>query len=291
MRKLLFALILCFMLLITGIVIVKGVDKGAIEIWGIKTIMLENDNLDEENDKLTKLVKDNYATSLAGLDQTAESMQRSKTTYEEKAVLLSKSDFYLQTEEYEIEFLWTKIGNYARDEGVVLKMDVAKSQLEGRYDLNFNATGKYSDVTQLIYDIENDSKLGFKIEKFKMTSTESGVEASFTCKEIRIKIDESKMQSGSQQSDGSQLDSNGENGENGENAGNESNGSTGTTTDATASSSTGTSTNASSGNNNSQDTTNAANPSSGTGSSSDGSGASSTGNAGDTTSSPSAPEQ
>ena len=115
-------------------------------------------------------------------------MENAKSEYESKALLLGNSSYYLQTEEYEIEFLWTRIGNYANDNDVKIKIDVTNSSISGRYDLNFTVTGKYPDVTQFIYDIENDSKLGFKIEDFNMVSSESGVQGKFACKEIKIDL-------------------------------------------------------------------------------------------------------
>ena len=114
-------------------------------------------------------------------------MQDTKEQYEEKAKLLGNSKYYMQTEEYKIEFLWTKLGNYAHDENVEIKIDVSNS----------NISGRYTDVTQFIYDVENDSKLGFKIENFDMkSSTVStlknnsiyGVIGKFSCKDIRIDI-------------------------------------------------------------------------------------------------------
>ena len=130
-------------------------------------------------------------------------MESTKAEYEDKAVLLGDSKYYLQTEEYKIEFLWTKLGNYAKDENVEIKIDVTNSQIAGRYNLNFEVFGQYTDVTQFIYDVENDSKLGFKIEDFKMQSggtvrtvdsdgneisSSSGVVGRFSCKEIRIDL-------------------------------------------------------------------------------------------------------
>jgi hypothetical protein len=198
MRKVLFALVMCLILLITILLMVKGVNKGKVEIWGIGQIKQENTDIENENNKLSSLVKNDFPQANKKLENTGKEMQKSKKEYEDKAILLSSSEYYLQTEEYEIEFLWTKIGNYAKDDDVEIKMEVIKSQLEGRYDLNFTVEGKYSDVTQLIYDIENDSKLGFKIENFKMISNDAGVQGSFSCKEIRIKLNESKLQTDGQ---------------------------------------------------------------------------------------------
>ena len=89
--------------------------------------------------------------------------------------------------------MWTRIGNYAKDYHITLKMQVANGSTKGVYNLIITAVGKYHDVASFIYAIENDSRLGFKIEDFSMTQYISEektnyVQGEFTCKEIRIDI-------------------------------------------------------------------------------------------------------
>ena len=56
-------------------------------------------------------------------------------------------------------------------------------------DLSFTVDGKYVDITDFIYDIENDSKLGFKIDSFKMISgSDSEVIGSFVCQDIPLSV-------------------------------------------------------------------------------------------------------
>ena len=117
-------------------------------------------------------------------------MKTTKKEYEDKAVLVSNSKKYLQTEKYEIEFLWTKLGNYAQDENVEIRIDVVNSSAEGLYDLNFAIAGKYAKVADFLYDLENDSKLGFKVEDFHMNAVENGVQGTFSCKEIGLNIEQ-----------------------------------------------------------------------------------------------------
>lgn len=189
MRKILISLIMIILLICTCVVISKGATIGNVDIWGIKTISEENDTIDEKNSELSTLVSVTYQSALASVEDSATKMENAKEEYEDKYLLLGNGDSYLQTEEYEIEFLWTKIGNYANDNDVEIKIDVTNSQISGRYDLNFTVVGKYPDVTQFIYDIENDSRLGFKIEDFKMVASESGVQGTFSCTEIKIDLE------------------------------------------------------------------------------------------------------
>lgn len=156
---------------------------------GNEQIKAENENIDKKVAELDNLINTDYKKALSALENESEKMESTKAEYEEKALLLGNKKYYLQTEEYKIEFLWTKLGNYAKDENVEIKIDVTNSQLSGRFNLNFEVSGLYTDVTQFIYDIENDSKLGFKIDDFKMQSSDENlVIGKFSCKEIRIDL-------------------------------------------------------------------------------------------------------
>ena len=76
-----------------------------------------------------------------------------------------------QIEKYKIEYLWNKIGNYAKKEGVALDLDVQKTTIDETYNVNFSLEGNYVGVTDFIYDIENDDELNYKVKNFKMEPT------------------------------------------------------------------------------------------------------------------------
>lgn len=198
MRKILFALTIIVLLIFTGFVMYQGTTFGKLHIWGVKQIQDKNEEIDEKNQEMHALVEKTYPTAINTLNKSSEDLEKNKKEYENQAVLLADSKYYKQTEKYKVEFLWTKLGNYAKDNNVELKLEATASTTSGLYDLNFTSTGKYADVAQFIYDIENDSRLGFKIENFSMNAvsntTEEGqtiynrVEGKFTCKEIKIDI-------------------------------------------------------------------------------------------------------
>ena len=73
--------------------------------------------------------------SISKLNNSGELMQETKKQYEEQAVLISNSKYYMQTEKYKLEFLWTRIGNYAKDNGVTPKMYVTSGSTKGVYNL------------------------------------------------------------------------------------------------------------------------------------------------------------
>ncbi len=195
MRKILFAILAIVLLLFTGFVIYRGTNIGKFEIWGIKQINEENEVIDQKNADLATLVNVSYPEAISKLNNSGEVMEENKKEYEEQATMISSSK-YLQKEKYKLEFLWTKIGNYAKDNKVTPKMQVTNGSTKEVYNLIITAVGRYSNVASFIYAIENDSRLGFKIEDFKMTSANNGteengshyVQGTFTCKEIRIDL-------------------------------------------------------------------------------------------------------
>ncbi len=193
MRKILLILIALTLLLISGLIIYKGANIGDFEIWGIKQIAEENEKIETANNNLTTLVDVRFPEAVKKLNTSGETMQETKKQYEEQAVLVSNSKYYMQTEKYKLEFLWTRIGNYAKDNKVTPKMEVTTGSTKGVYNLIITAVGKYQKVANFIYAIENDSRLGFKIEDFSMTQYNTDentnlVQGKFTCKEIKIDI-------------------------------------------------------------------------------------------------------
>lgn len=189
MRKILLIVLIVLLLIGAGFTIVSGFELGNFQIWGIKGITSQNENIDNKNKELSGLVSVTYPGTLDELKTSSETLASTKQEYENKAILVSNSKYYMQTEKYEIEFLWTRLGNYAKDNNVQITIDVVKSDTSGLYNLKFTIVGEYSNITEFIYDVENDSKLGFKIEDFNMLANGDGVQGTFFCKDININIE------------------------------------------------------------------------------------------------------
>lgn len=190
MRKILISIIVVLLLIGTAFFMVNGMNK--INVQGFKGINEKNDEIEQRISELSNLISVTYESTNSNLKRTANTLQESKAEYENQAILSSSnnSSYASQLELYEIDYLWTKLGNYAKDEGVVIKIDLVSSGAsQNLYNLNFTVTGEYVSITDFIYDIENDSKLGFKIDEFKMSSGGDGaVTATFSCKEIPINV-------------------------------------------------------------------------------------------------------
>ena len=252
LRKIILIIVTILIFVLAVLIITKGFKIGNLQIRGIVGIVEKNNEIDQKNADLAKASSITYNGKVLTLEQAGKTLQNKKEEYQNEAMLVTASGgtgYLSTTEKYEIEFLWTKLGNYAGDEGVDIKIDVTNSSITGKYDLNFTVTGSYVGVTDFIYDIENDSKLGFKIEDFEMqaastsskdkdgntTETESSssgtVQATFSCKQININI---------QSIDNAQSSQNGETEGNSNNAASSttSNNTTTTTTTTTNSNST-----------------------------------------------------
>ncbi len=106
---------------------------------------------------------------------------------------IKDTDLYNAMDLYDVDFLWTTIGNYATEKGITLQFDVSKSPtataISSEYvmcNLNFTVTGEYIDITDFIYSIENDDKLNFEISNFLMEKGGENLQATFVIKDVPI---------------------------------------------------------------------------------------------------------
>ena len=189
MRKILIGIVVGLLLIGSAFFMINGISK--INIVGIKGLEQKEEKIDEKIKTLSNAISVTYTNTESNLKRTASTLQESKTEYENQAILSnSQSPTYVSNvEKYDIDYLWTKLGNYARSEKVVIKIDLVSGGASQKlYNLNFTVTGDYVNITDFIYDIENDSKLGFKIDDFKMTGSDNGLTSTFTCKDVPIEV-------------------------------------------------------------------------------------------------------
>lgn len=193
MKKLLILILITLLLVLTGIVAIRGVQIGKLEILGIKEIQAKSAELDEKIQEAGKLAQKDFQQAVKEVEDNTKKLEETKQEYDEMTAISSASDVEsaAQLETYEIETLWVKLGNHATNEGATMKMDVTKGSntTQNTYNLNFTVNGSYISITDFISDIENDETLGFKIEEFKLvpSGSESNLQATFVCKDIAIK--------------------------------------------------------------------------------------------------------
>ena len=193
MKKLLISVIILLILILTGVTVVKGIEIGPLKVLGILEIKDENDKLDDKVKQATKLTSTEYQKAIDDLNDAIKQLENQKNNYEDMVNVSTDSQVEAANQTYNntIDFLFVRIENHAKSEGVTMKMEVTRSStgVNNVYNLNFTATGSYTGIEEFITGIEDDSKLGFKIEDFSMVaSSQSGdqLEATFVCKDITI---------------------------------------------------------------------------------------------------------
>ena len=191
MKKILLALLLILLVVLTCLTIFNGMNLFGIEICGITQIREKNDNLNYKIAQATTMASTEYPKALSDIQTNLKKLEQEKKNYEDMVTINNGEQMQLvnQYQKYEVEYLWTIIGNHATKEGVVIKIDIVAASGNNKYNLNFTVNGSYIGITEFISDIENDSALGFKIENFTMKpggSTQE-LQTTFTCKDIEIK--------------------------------------------------------------------------------------------------------
>ena len=199
MRKLLISVLIVILLAVAGYMCYNGITIINYRISGLKEIKKLNENLDERISVASKLVSTDYPTQISNISKSMKDLKSEKEKYDNMVTISTDEQVQAaaKIEKYEIEYLWTKIGNWAKKEGVTMKIDLKNSSTgtQGLYNLQFTVNGQYIGIADFIYDIENDTSLGFKIEEFKLLPGEDTniLTGSFVCKDISINIDSSNV--------------------------------------------------------------------------------------------------
>lgn len=193
MRKTLISILLVLSMILTILVIWKGIAIKNFHIYSIQDISDKNEELTETINKANDAT-DKYTAELAKIKTDVASLSSAKKEYLDLVTISTDNEIAkaTQTKTYTIEYLWSRVGNHATKEGVNLKMDVTNSTLNNSEfkNLNFTVTGAYLALTQFIYEIENDSNLDFTIDKFDMRASS----CTFTVADVKI-IQEKTTQS------------------------------------------------------------------------------------------------
>lgn len=215
MRKIILYILLISLVIFSVFIVYKGIPEIKIESYS---------SISQENKKLNTLITEannqkevEYKKKSDALNTAHKLLESNKESYQElleigvdsNGIPLSK------IQEYEIEKIWITIGNYAKKEGVDVKMEItSNNSVAGTYDLNFTASGSYTSIEDFLRDLQGDNTLVFKIENFKLVAggtrsstnntvgntTENTTEntasdessgiltATFVCKDIKLNI-------------------------------------------------------------------------------------------------------
>ena len=185
MRKILIGILTILLIVMAVLVITKGLTIGNFKILSVKQIIEGNDKLTAEISETEKLIRSNYPTELETLDSTVSSLLAAKEEYQDLADVSTKSEINKATtvETYTVEFLWTRLGRHATAEGVYLSYTPTNNSIK------FTVSGDYIPILSFGSAIENDSKLGFRIENFKLIPGGNNLQATFETRNINIKTE------------------------------------------------------------------------------------------------------
>lgn len=203
MKKLLISIIIILLLVLLGFTIVEGLKIGNFKILGIIEIKKQNEDIDNKIKEATKMASTDYPKAIDDLNKTVKEFKKTKTDYEDMVSVSTNSEIQAANQYgvYEIGMLWIELGNHAKSEGIIMDVSArdltpmdtgATSDVDKKYNCNlyFTATGTYAGIAGFIEDIEDDSKLGFRIEDFKIIASAEGnnvLQATFNCKDIIIR--------------------------------------------------------------------------------------------------------
>lgn len=185
MRKILIGILTILLIVMAVLVITKGLTIGNFKILSVKQIIEGNDKLTAEISETEELIRSNYPTELETLDSTVSSLLAAKEEYQDLADVSTKSEINKATtvETYTVEFLWTRLGRHATAEGVYLSYTPTNNSIK------FTVSGDYIPILSFVSAIENDSKLGFRIENFKLIPGGNNLQATFETRNINIKTE------------------------------------------------------------------------------------------------------
>ncbi len=191
MRKLLLIIIIILLCILGYFAIFNGISIGSFQILGVNQLKDKNDKLDQEISQIETEGEVTFPSKTKELGKETDNMMEAKKTYLDLASVSTEGELKEanQEETYLIEFLWTRMGNHATEEGVKAKFEIVSGDTGESevHNINFTITGHYIAIINFISAIENDSKLGFRIENFKMVPGGDDLIATFTARNIRIK--------------------------------------------------------------------------------------------------------
>ena len=194
MRKLLLIILIILLCVLGYFAIFNGISIGSFQVLSVSQIKDKNDKLDEEISQIETERESTFPTKTSELGRETDTMMEAKKTYLDLASVSTEGELKEanQEETYLIEFLWTRMGNHATQEGVKAKFEIVSGDTgeSDVHNINFTITGHYIAIINFISAIENDSKLGFRIENFKMVPGGDDLTATFTARNIRIKSEQ-----------------------------------------------------------------------------------------------------
>ena len=150
------------------------------------TIIKESQQLIDQRATLERLNTKDFENEKTKLKSSESRFNSAKQAYDDVANNASVEEIRKanQEEKYLLDYLWIKIGTYANDSDIKVKIDPD----EEKRTINFNVSGQYIAIINFIYDLENDQELKFNVDNIVMQggSSSAVTKASFVVKNVRV---------------------------------------------------------------------------------------------------------
>ncbi len=185
MRKILISIIIVLLIIMAYFVIFKGLTLGNFKILSANQIVNENDKLTEKITTTETLINSTYPDVNEKLNSSVSQLLKAENEYLDLANVSTKAELLKAStvETYTVEFLWTVLGRHSTAKGVNLNYTPKNNNT-----IEFTVAGDYVPILEFVTAIENDSRLGFTIENFKLIqSFGSTLQATFITRNVTVK--------------------------------------------------------------------------------------------------------
>ena len=199
MRKILLTLIIILLLVLGYTIVVNGIEIANLQLLSVEGVKQESEELKSKIEETNKMIDTDYPQEVSQLQNAKNKFDQAKKEYLEYTNASSEEQILeAKTEKtYAIEFLWTKLGVHAREEGVNLTFELVSSASGANTvnDVKFTVNGSYIAITNFVYSIENDADLNFTIKNFKLLPYDNEIlQATFTVENIAVEGNTSSTQ-------------------------------------------------------------------------------------------------
>lgn len=174
MRKIILIVVSIIVVIVSVLCVTNGI-AGPIKIYSYSQIKQKNDDTTAKLNELTNLKANDYRKEEAELKKTITEYQEVSEKYEKVSQTKTESEKKeaLAGQEYDIEFLQIKLGNYATANKVDLSIELSKNEEKDGYilcDFKFQVVGAYSGIINFIEDVSSDDQLNFIPENLNLYS-------------------------------------------------------------------------------------------------------------------------
>ncbi len=177
-------LALCLILLIVGITYVslKTVSLGNVKALSIEDMKAKDMELKAATAEL-EVAKIQFDAANNNLEEAKKSYNTAKDAYnsvsEDKINTIKEAT---KEEHYYIDWLWIVLGGYADNNNLALTVIDPRqgSEASAKGTIKIKLVGRYSDITDFVFEVENDNDLKFKLDNMVMEYSENNkVSATF----------------------------------------------------------------------------------------------------------------